>query len=297
MKFFCIAVMVLSIYSCHPTRMAHTPVLKTTADHGGVAMLLGVHPKRSLEQAPDSEWFNKNYAAYTVDSSIANQLTPLLGDKRFEIFMGTWCGDSRREVPRMFKLLEYAGVKPSQITMIAVSNLDSSYKQSPGHEEKGKNIFRVPDLIVYAGDQELNRIVESPLVSLEKDLLAIVSGKQYRPHYEGGLYLSKVMQLRTAAELEKDSAAIVQQLKTITAHSSELNSLGHVWLAASDTSKALLAFRLNAMLFPGNASVYESLGAISIKMGQKQKAKQYYQKALEVEPVNQNAAKMLQQLK
>jgi hypothetical protein len=98
--------------------------------------------------------------------------------------MGTWCGDSRREVPRMYKILDYCGVKASQIQLVNVSNSDTAYKQSPGHEEKGMDIRRVPDLLVFNNNREQGRIVESPVVSLEKDLLSIVSGAPYEPRYK-----------------------------------------------------------------------------------------------------------------
>ena len=97
--------------------------------------------------------------------------------------MGTWCGDSRREVPRMLKILDYCGIKPEQVKIVMVSNADSLYKQSPNHEERGLNILRVPTLIVYENTTEINRVIEYPVESLEKDLLRIMSKQPYKPNY------------------------------------------------------------------------------------------------------------------
>ena len=83
-------------------------------DTRGNPMLLGIHPAEDLERAPYGDWFNKNYADYTVDSATAGALRPLLKGKTFELYMGTWCGDSKREIPRMLKILRYAGVRPGQ---------------------------------------------------------------------------------------------------------------------------------------------------------------------------------------
>jgi len=299
MKFICIAAMALLFCACHSKIAAHSARYNAATaftDKSGMPMLLGIHTKEDLQQPPYQEWFNKNYSDYTVDAAAAGQLKSLLKNKHFEIFMGTWCGDSKREVPRMLKLLEYAGVKSSQIKMVMVDNHDSSYKQSSTHEEKNKNIHRVPDLLVYDGEKEINRIIESPVVSLEKDLLSIAGNNDYQPHYGGAFYLAGLTMRTSVAEITKDSTVITGKLKTMITNSNELNSLGHVWLIARERDKALLAFQLNAALFPGDANVYNSLGDIYMKMGRKEQAKIYYQQVLTLQPANENAAKMLAQL-
>ena len=98
--------------------------------------------------------------------------------------MGTWCGDSRREVPRLYKILDYCNVKSSQIQLITLNNSDTAYKQSPGHEERGLNIRRVPTLLIFENQREVGRVVESPVTSLEKDILAIVTGQPYEHRYK-----------------------------------------------------------------------------------------------------------------
>ena len=107
----------------------------------------------------------------------------MLKDKKITLFMGTWCGDSRREVPRLLKILDCCGFPPEQLKMIMVSNQPDMYKQSPGHEEYGRNIIRVPTLIIEGMSHELGRIIEFPVVSLEKDLLRILRSEGYVPNY------------------------------------------------------------------------------------------------------------------
>lgn len=118
-------------------------------DKNGNLLLLGKSTRERLQQAPYDSWFNTTYNDYLIDSATANQLKSMLKGKRFQIFMGTWCGDSRREVPRIYKLLDYCGIPASQIELINVDYHDSAYKQSPTHEERGLQIHRVPDLLVY----------------------------------------------------------------------------------------------------------------------------------------------------
>jgi hypothetical protein len=153
------------------------------SDRNGNPTLLGQATREGLQQEPFASWFNKNYQDYTIDSATAAQLKSLVKGKQFDIFMGTWCGDSRREVPRMFKILDYIGVEAAQIRLIQVSNRDSVYKQSPGHGERGLDILRVPTLLVYENNKETGRIVEYPVVSLEKDLLTLFTRQPYTPNY------------------------------------------------------------------------------------------------------------------
>lgn len=152
-------------------------------DAAGRPMLLGKQPREALLQAPFADWFRANYQAYLVDSFTCQFIRPLLADKHLSIFMGTWCGDSKREVPRLLKMQDCCGFPASQLTLIMVNNHASMYKQSPGHEEAGRNILRVPTLIVESNGKEVGRLIEYPVVSLEKDLLAILRQDGYVPHY------------------------------------------------------------------------------------------------------------------
>src|SRR5689334_15883534 len=93
-------------------------------DRYGNPMLLGKSTRERLTQAPFDSWFNAAYNDYVVDSASAQELKQLLKGKRIQIFMGTWCGDSQREVPRMFKLLDHCGIPASQIELVNVDNSD-----------------------------------------------------------------------------------------------------------------------------------------------------------------------------
>ena len=49
--------------------------------------------------------------------------------------------------------------------------------------EKGLNITNVPTFIFYKNGKEVNRIVESPRVSLEQDMIDIINGNNYKHIY------------------------------------------------------------------------------------------------------------------
>ena len=141
--------------------------------------LLGKCSQEILKQTPYSEWFKKNFDEYAPNqeiieqfsqTGISKQLYKQLQTTRFKIFFGSWCGDSKREVPRFLKILRSLRINDDQIELIGVDNSDSAYKRSPNVEDKGYNVFRVPTLVIEQQNKEIQRITEYPVDSLEWDL-------------------------------------------------------------------------------------------------------------------------------
>ena len=175
------------IGSCAVSKNVTSPVLinQINKDARGNDMLLGKCTRDAFMQAPFNDWFKSNYDSYVVDSFTCNFIRPLLVGKTITIFMGTWCGDSKREVPRVLKMLDCCGFPMKNLSLVMVSNKDSLYKKSPQHEEAGRNIVRVPTIIIEQKGEEIGRIIEFPVKTLEKDLLAILKKENYQPnHYQ-----------------------------------------------------------------------------------------------------------------
>ncbi|MEM1340441.1 MAG: thioredoxin family protein [Bacteroidota bacterium] len=149
----------------------------------GTSFLLGKISRDALQTAPYAQWMERNYTAYTVDGSLVNLFKASLNSTELLLFLGTWCGDSKREVPRVLKILDTANFPNDKLTLIALDKRKESYKKSPGGEEKGWNITRVPTLILLQDGKEVNRIVERPVSSWEEDLQTILSGASYVPNY------------------------------------------------------------------------------------------------------------------
>lgn len=160
-------------------------------DAQGNDMLIGKCTVASLEEIPFASWYHAAYAAYIVDSFTCKFIKPLLTGKSITIFLGTWCGDSRREVPRILKMLECCEFPQSKLTLIMVSNNPGEYKKSPGKEETGRNIVRVPTVIIEENGIEIGRIIEFPKISLEKDMLAILKKENYVPNYKEARIIGK----------------------------------------------------------------------------------------------------------
>jgi len=136
----------------------------------GKQMLVGITDRKAFELPDFSEWYNNEYTGYEPDEFIIKQIQELNNSIYIQIFMGTWCSDSRREVPRFIKILDLSEFDQNKIQII---NLNRE-KESPGHEEKEKNIDFVPIFIINKNNNEIGRIVEFPIITLESDLFNIL---------------------------------------------------------------------------------------------------------------------------
>jgi CubicO group peptidase (beta-lactamase class C family) len=76
-----------------------------------------------------------------------------------------------------------------------------------------------------------------------------------------------------------------------------LNGVGYTLLRAGQVQDTIAVFRRNAQEFPKSSNVYDSLGEAYMKAGQKRLAVENYQKSLDLNPKNGNAAEMLKKLK
>lgn len=117
------------------------------------------------------EYYHKEFDSYQAEtSSIEKLILHNAPGFTYTIVLGTWCGDTKREVPRMLKVLTEIGVEMENIHLIAVD----TRKQAPGTSLESLSILKVPTLIVFHSRKEIGRIVETPFNSIEQDLLEIL---------------------------------------------------------------------------------------------------------------------------
>ncbi|MDC1080880.1 thioredoxin family protein [Flavobacteriaceae bacterium] len=126
-----------------------------------------------------SPWYQKEYDFYKVNTSQVEELKSLLKDVQITLLLGTWCEDSQREVAPMLKILKESGFTIEDLELIAVSE----DKDTPSGLEKKYDLFNVPTLIFSRENKELNRIVEFPIETLEKDMLSILKDDGYKNAY------------------------------------------------------------------------------------------------------------------
>jgi thiol-disulfide isomerase/thioredoxin len=134
--------------------------------------LLGYFTRDRLNKTPHCEWYLKGYDEYQPESAVIKNLLQIRPDNlTVKIVLGTWCPDSRREVPRFMKIIDLWKFPVEKITFIGVDNA----KVSPVGEYNSLDIQRVPTFIFYKNNIESGRIIENPVTSLEQDIVNILT--------------------------------------------------------------------------------------------------------------------------
>ncbi len=130
--------------------------------------LLGNISRSDLQKAPFNEWFDSEYQAYQV-SETATEVD--LSEVEITMVMGTWCSDSQREVPHLFKLLDQLNFPEEKISMIAIDE----DKAEPASDIEKWGVEYVPTIILLKDGTEVGRIVEAPAETLEADMKNILT--------------------------------------------------------------------------------------------------------------------------
>jgi tetratricopeptide (TPR) repeat protein len=259
--------------------------------------LLGICSAKDLEQQPYANWYKPNYEAYTPNPEIIGQLKSLRLEKfTLKIVFGSWCGDSKRELPRMMKVLSAIGLPEKNVQLIGVYDSMPVYKQAPKHEEQGLNIYRVPTFIVYKKNVEIGRIVEYPIESLERDLLKILDGQPYAHNYKSYARINDWLAQGLLSDSNIDPRGLSQQIRNDVARETELNSCGYVLLRRQKVNEAITVFRINTSLYPQSPNCFDSLGEAYLAAGMKDKSKSCYQRVLELDPQHVNARAQLEKI-
>jgi thiol-disulfide isomerase/thioredoxin len=135
--------------------------------------ILGYFNPDRLTHYPYSTFYMKGFEEYSPNTDAVNNLLDTgKKDLTIKVVMGTWCPDSRREVPRFMKVLDAWKFPLENVTFIGVDNA----KLSPVGEYASLDIVRVPTFIIYKNKVEAGRIIENPTTSLEQDLVNILRG-------------------------------------------------------------------------------------------------------------------------
>jgi len=105
-------------------------------------------------------------------------LAKVAGGGDVTVYLGTWCGDSRREVARLFRVcdeLAAAGPLPFTLHFVGVDR----DKKEPAAQIAADHVLYLPTFIVRRGGAEVGRIVETSPAAVEKDLLALLSDRAH----------------------------------------------------------------------------------------------------------------------
>ncbi|PKP51585.1 MAG: thioredoxin [Bacteroidetes bacterium HGW-Bacteroidetes-1] len=137
-------------------------------------VLVDLLDRNGLASGEMGEFFTIDYEAYQPDTAVIDALKPLLEDIHITIVLGTWCGDSKEQLPRFMKVLDLTGFNQENLLMIGVD----SHKKAREIDVDVFAIEKVPTFIFTRNERELGRIIETPLDNLEKDLLVILNNAE-----------------------------------------------------------------------------------------------------------------------
>ncbi len=121
----------------------------------------------------DEEW-KKVYDEFTADESLIEALASKSGENlKIDVYLGLWCGDSKRNVPPFLKIIDEINKFNNNLTVNYYT-----VERKPTRETKyfveDLKVERVPTFIFYRDQKEIGRIIENPKNSLIEDFLEII---------------------------------------------------------------------------------------------------------------------------
>lgn len=143
-----------------------TPDVSMSED--GKIMIIGECSWDEWQKATNWESANDNLFSQSGIDSLKQ-----LVDKNnisFYIFAGSWCGDSKSELPKIIKLFQLIKLNEAKYKLFGV---DRS-KLEPSNTSSNFSIERVPTLIILSNGNEIGRIVEYPTTSWIDDINRII---------------------------------------------------------------------------------------------------------------------------
>lgn len=167
-------VLLLGIASCGVVEKTVVNRQVDSEQYGKV--LLGKQTLSQFQQEPFKTWYDEEYANYETDKNTIALLkkSKELNKYGLTVFVGTWCGDSHREFPRLIKILKEVDYPLSKMKIVALSRR----MESPESEELTYHVKKVPTIVVERYGREVGRIVEAPSTGfLEQDLYNLVKKK------------------------------------------------------------------------------------------------------------------------
>ena len=129
-----------------------------------------------------SKWYEAVYKSYNTEAEkeAIKTIKEHINDYDIIAFMGTWCPDSKREVPKLYKILEEVDYDLGKVKMYTLNHM----KKSDEGVEKDWNITNIPTIIFLKDGKEVNRFVEHARQSLAQDIAKIVSGESYKHYHQ-----------------------------------------------------------------------------------------------------------------
>lgn len=114
-------------------------------------------------------WFDEEYNSYNVNDEVFVPGYDVKFDSIY-VFLGSWCDDSHREVPRFCKIMDHPYFSGTEVKYFCVDG----NKANDVINTEDYYLQFVPTFIFYYRGEELCRIIEQPKDSLEEDIMDLL---------------------------------------------------------------------------------------------------------------------------
>ncbi len=107
---------------------------------------------------------------YQPNAEAIKYLSEIQDSVTIHVLFGTWCHDSKKQIPAFMKTLEEANNPKIKVEYIAVNRK----KAEPKAVVERWGLKLTPTFIIVRRNKEFGRIIEEPITSIEGDLVDIL---------------------------------------------------------------------------------------------------------------------------
>jgi hypothetical protein len=166
-----------------PTRRLGTFAMPDDSSYLGNDVLIYPHQSHAGPMSEEALWatapvWKSIHDHYTPDAAVVEKLRAAK-PARVTIVFATWCGDSKRAVPRLLKALHEANNPLLQVELYGIG----PEFFSPLEYVRDQRLTNVPTMIVERGRNEIGRVVETPVTAtVEQDIAMMLAGETLPAH-------------------------------------------------------------------------------------------------------------------
>lgn len=166
-----------------PTQRLGTFAMPDDSSYLGNAVLIYPHQSHAGPMSEETLWatapvWKSIHDHYTPDAAVVEKLRTAK-PARVTVFFATWCGDSKRAVPRLLKALHEANNPLLQVDLYGIG----PEFLTPLETVRDQRLTNVPTMIVERGRNEIGRVVETPVTAtVEQDVAMMLAGETLPPH-------------------------------------------------------------------------------------------------------------------
>lgn len=166
-----------------PTQRAGTFAMPDDSSYLGNDVLIYPHQSHAGPMTEEALWatapvWKSIHDHYTPDAAVVEKLRAAKA-ARVTIVFATWCGDSKRAVPRLLKALHEAHNPLLQVDLYGIG----PEFLSPLDYVRDQRLTNVPTMIVERGRNEIGRVVETPVTAtVEQDIATMLAGETLPAH-------------------------------------------------------------------------------------------------------------------